>query len=136
MVVPQASGGGGVRFAECVEPAPSQPLGNVARVNADEKLRQARAETVVVLSPNTELPGDEAELELYTWRNAGIATYVVGWRRAQEHETARGWRGAWSGDLAELDGRGEPWWWRKDQAYGMPAAQVAPERMLEPTRPA
>ncbi len=99
-------------------------------MHADEKLRRARAEVVVLLSPNTLVPGPEVEDELLAWRNGGLSTYVVGWRRAREGEMARGWRGAWSGDLDELDGLGQPWWMR-DQAYGIPAAAVAPERMMD-----
>ncbi len=71
---------------------------------AERHLRVARAECTVVLSANLLINGAEAEDEAFIMANAGLTSYVVGWRRARPEERAPGWRGAWSGDTSELEG--------------------------------
>jgi hypothetical protein len=85
------------------------PVPSINPTDADLAARTARAEVVVVLSPNTICPGSEVELELYVAANAGHSTYVIGWRRARPEERVRGWRGAWDGDSSGLT-LGAPWW--------------------------
>ncbi len=92
----------------------------IPAVDGDDAARQlqaARAETVVVLSPNNMVRGVDAELAAMTMANGGVRTHVVGWRRARPEERVPGWQGAWQGE--ELDGHGEPWWWRQRPVVGV-----------------
>lgn len=98
------------------------PDATIPAVDGDDAARQlqaARADTLVLLSPNTWLPGPEAEAEAITWANGGISTHVIGWRRARPGEMRPGYRAAWNGDLDKLDGTGLPWWWQARAVAGV-----------------
>ncbi len=86
---------------------------------ADLRIRAARAESVLVFADGLVVPGPEAEMEAYVMANAGLSTQVVGWRRARPEEMQPGFRGAWSGDVGELEGLGRPWWWAYRQVVGV-----------------
>ncbi len=96
---------------------------------ADLRIRAARAECAVVFADGLVVPGPEAEMEAYVMANAGLSTQVVGWRRARPEEMQPGFRGAWSGDVGELEGLGRPWWWAYRQVDGVGARSQHDEPM-------
>lgn len=84
---------------------------------AQRQLAAARAASVVVLAGGMIVPGPEAEMVAAAAANQGLASYVVGWRRARPEELVAHYRGLWDG--AELEGTGEPWWWRQRHPSGV-----------------
>lgn len=99
--------------------------------DTERRIREARAQTAVVLSPNTVLNGAEAEDEVFVLGNSGVTTHVIGWRRARREEMQRGYRGMWSGDVGELEGLGLPWWWSRRQIGNVGSQAAAQVDMAE-----
>ncbi len=79
---------------------------------AERHQRAERAQSVVILAPNTICPGGEAELELTAMLNGGLSTLVIGWRQGRRDELVPGYRAAWDGDTSGWT-LGTPWWWSR-----------------------
>ncbi len=114
----------------------SQPIGTVAAMSADpdripavdddpdaaaRALREARRGIVVVMSPNVVMPLADAEVYAQAAPGGGLATYVVGWRRARgPEEMAPHYQAVWRGPVEDpLEGHGEPFCWRQRTPVGV-----------------